>query len=548
MTSRGTSSSTGARLTPSTVVWLIPLAIAAAYLVVFVVQLPHTITALAWNPDYASGFTVPETLVKTGPGGNMVMGSAAEWVPLWFGLLTARLPLHRELWGIMPTLLFFAAALVVGWSVARVADRRAALLAVLIGLVVSPLALAFLMAPVAHNTVYLCTALLGAYLVWLARGQGRRRLTAFAVPPLMGIVVGTCLASDILIAASAVIPLALTAILAGLRRERRSRLVALSVLVTVAVAIPIAELTSSIMHSLGYLKVYTPAKAVPLSELPERAKLLFKGLEALFNGYLGSQRPGTLHTELGIASDVVMSVALLTLLVLGAGTAVRFLSSGLRKGNVRTSTELARSLHLVYWVSSAVAVCGAFWVAAETGGGTNLHESYYGTILFSVAAVIPVLLLTAPRARSLIAAGVSIIFLASLVGLTGNYVATPGWIARDAPIITKIAQATHVTAGYGGYAEASNLTWNTHGRVTVRPVMVCANPYGANICPFYLVAVPSWYVPHTRPTFLLVDSEETWLSSLPAGLGKPLTVYAIGALRMYIYPYDIASRLGPAPD
>lgn len=532
----------------ATAVWLIPLAIAAAYLVVFVVQLPHTITALAWNPDYASGFTVPETLVKTGPGGNMVMGSAAEWVPLWFGLLTARLPLHRELWGIMPTLLFLATALIVGWSVARVANRRAALLAVLIGLVVSPLALAFLMAPVAHNTVYPCTALLGVYLVWLARGQGRRRLTAFAVPPLMGIVVGACLASDVLLAASAVIPLGLIAIIAGLRRERRSRLVALSVLGTIAVAIPIAALTSSIMHSLGYRKVYTPAKAVPLSELPERAKLLFKGLEALFNGYLGPQRPGTLHTELGIASDVLMSIALLTLLVLGAGAAVKLLSSGLRKGNEKTSTELARSLHLVYWVSSAAAVCGAFWVAAETGGGTNLHESYYGTILFSVAAVIPVLLLMAPRARLPIAAGVSIFFAASLVGLAGNYVGEPGWIARDAPIITKIAKATHVTSGYGGYGEASNLTWNTNGRVSVRPVMVCANPYGANICPFYLVAVPSWYVPQKRRTFLLVDSEEPWLSSLPAGLGKPLTAYAIGALRMYIYPYDIASRLGPAPD
>jgi hypothetical protein len=529
--------------------WLIPLAIAVIYLVVFVVQFPHNIMDLAWSSDYASGFTVPETLVRTGPGGNMVMGAAAEWVPLWFGLLSARLPLHRDLWEIMPTLLLLTTALTVGWSVAQLANRRAAVLAVLLGLIASPLALELFMAPVAHNTVYPCTALLGAYLIWLTRGHGRRRLTAFALPPLLGLVIGVCLASDVLLAATAVVPLTVTAILAGVRRDRRSRLVALSSLSTVAVAVPTAELTSSIMHSLGYLKVITPANAVPLSELPERGKLLFKGLEALFNGYLGGTRgPGTLHAPLGIASDVVMSAALLTLVVLGLRTTFRLLASGLRKSHPQTPAQLARSLHIIYWVTSAATTCGAFWVAAETGGGTNLHESYYATVIFSVAAVIPLLLYTAASARWLILVGTSIFFGSSLVGLTSNYFNVSAWIVRDAPSITKIAQANGVTYGYGGYGDASNLTWNTHGRVTARPLMECSNPYGASICPFYLVAVPSWYVPRRRRTFLLVDREDPWLSTLPRGLGRPLAAYAIGAVQMYIYPYDIASRLGPAPD
>jgi len=532
-----------------TLAWLIPLLIAAAYLVVFVVQLPHDITALSWSSDYASGFTLPETLVKTGPGGNTVMGSAAEWVPLWFGLLTARLPLHRELWEIAPTLLFLTTALTVGWSVLRVADWRAAVLAVLIGLVASPLALMFLIAPVAHNTVYLCTALLGAYLIWLARGEGRSRLTAVAVPLILGVVVGACLASDVLLAATAVVPLGLTAVLAGVRRDRRSRIVSLSALATVAVAIPIAALTSSIMRSFGYIKVPTPAKAVLLSELPERAQLLFKGLKALFNGYLGGpQGPGTLQSVLGIACDVVMSAALVALLVLGCVATVKLISTGLRRHAAQSPIELSRSLHIVYWVTSACAACGAFWVAAETGGGTNLHESYYGTVIFSVAAVVPLLLSTASRARWLVPAGASIFFAASLVGLMGATFDITSWIARDASSIARIAQANHATYGYGGYGEGAPLTWNTHGRITVRPLMSCSNPAGADVCPFYLVAVPSWYVPQQRHTFLLVDSEEPWLSALPSGLGRPLQTYAIGALRMYIYPYDIASRLGPAPD
>jgi hypothetical protein len=530
--------------------WLIPLAIAAAYLLVFVVQLPRNITELTWDSDYASGFTLPETLVRTGTGGHVVLGAAAEWVPLWFGLLTARLPLHRELWEIMPTLLFLATALIVGWCVSKVADRRAAVVAVLIGLVASPLALVFLMAPVAHNTVYPCTALLGAYLIWLAYGEGRRRSVALAAPPILGVVIGACLSSDVLLAATAVIPLALTAILAGLRRDRRSRLVSLSALTTVAVAVPIAKLIPPIMHARGYLQVPSPTRIAPLAELPARAQTLFKGLQSLFNGYLGGPHgPGALHAPLGLASDVVMCAALLTLLVMGTRSTARFIASGLRRSDAtQAPVQLARSLHVIYWVGSAAVTCASFWIAAETAGGAVLHEAYYGSVIFSVAAVVPLLLSSASPARWLIPVGAAIFFAASLVGLTSSYMNISAWIARDAPSIVKTAEANHVTFGYGGYGEASSLTWNTHGRVTVRPLMECENPEGAGVCAFYLVAVPSWYVPERRRTFLLVDSEESWVSKLPSDLGRPLAMYTFGAMRMYIYPYDIASRVGPPPD
>jgi hypothetical protein len=550
MRSRGDDGSADANLALG---WLIPLALSAVYLIVFVVQLPRNITELAWDSDYASGFTLPETLVRTGPGGHTLLSSAGQWVSLWFGLLTARLPLHRELWGIAPTVLFIASALIVGWSVAQVANRRAAIVAVLIGVIASPLALAFFMAAVAHNTVYPCTAVLGAYLIWLTRGQRRQRLVAVTVPPILGVVIGACLASDLLLGATAVIPLTLTAILTGVRRERRSRLIALSALTTVAVSIPIALFTDSIMHSLGYLTIPSPEHLAPLSELPDRALQLFKGLKSLFNGYLGTERPGTLHAPLGFASDVVMCAALLALAVTGARAGVRFVASGLRTHGARaieaqTPAQLARSLHVIYWVTSAACACGVFWVAAETGGGTNVHESYYATVIFSVAAVIPLLLSTGPLARRLIAVGATVFFAASLAGLLSNYTNIAPRVAAGESNVVKIAQANHVTVGYGGYGEASSVTWNTDGRVTVRPLMECPNPQGANICPFYIMRVPSWYVARPRHTFLLIDREELWVSTLPNGLGKPLASYAFGPIRMYIYPYDIASRLGPAQD
>jgi hypothetical protein len=530
------------------VLWLIPLAIAAAYLIVFIVRLPHNITGVTWDSDYASEFTVAETIVRTGTDGNTVTASSGQWVGLWFGLLTAWLPLHRELWSIAPTLLFVATAFTVGWSVAQISVRRAAVLSVLIGLVASPQAVAFFIAAGAHNTVYPCTALLGAYLIYLTRGHGRRRLAALAVPPLAGILVGVCLASDLLLAATALIPLTLTAILAGLARDRRSRVLALSALVTVAVAIPIAKLTTAIMHSLGFLNLATPAKVVPFSELPERAQFLFKGLQTLFNGSPGLGVPDPLHATVGIASDIVMSAALLLLLLCGIYTVAKFAWSSIRKTSTQTPAQLARTLHIVYWVTSAATACGAFWLAAETGGGTDLHNSYYATVIFSVAAVIPLLLSTGALARWLIPIGAAIFFAASLVRLTEADLNLGAASASSAPAIVKAAAANHATFGYGGYGEASNLTWNTDGRVTARPLMECTNPAGVSICPFYMESIPSWYVPQRRRTFLLVNSQELWVSRLPSGLGRPLAAYTFGVVSMYVYPYDIASRLGPRQD
>jgi hypothetical protein len=526
-----------------TLTWLLPLGIAAAYLVVFVVQVPHNVASFGWESDYASNFVLPETIVKSGTGGYTALASAGQWVPLWIGLLTAQLPLRRELWEVAPTLMFVASALAVGWSVSRVADRRAGLLAVLVILVASPLALAFFMAT-AHNTVYPCTALVGAYLVWLASGRGRHRVVAFAVPPALGVFVGACLASDFLVAATAVIPLGLVAVLAGLRRERRSRLVALSALATVVVSVPIAKLTSSTMRSAGYLTLPSPRHVATLSELSGRAKLLFKGLKALFNGYLGVEKPGTLHTELGIASDVVMCAALLTLALVGVVTLVRFVASGVRARPADDPSRLARSLHILFWSASTATVCGAFWIDGE--GPTTTHESYYATAIFAVAAVVS-LLYTRRFARWAIPLGATIFFTASLVGLTSGYVVSGAStrLARYAPTITRLALADGARIGYSNYGDATALTWGTKERVIVRPLVECPNSAGANLCPGFQDYAPSWYVPHEQRSFLLFDAQERELTPVPEGLGKPVATYSLGGMLLYIYPYDIASRLGP---
>jgi hypothetical protein len=536
--------------------WLIPFGIALVYFVVFAAQLTHNLWVIEWSSDYASGFTLPTTLAQTGTGGHTVLGTSGAWMPLWFGLLTARLPLHRELWQLAPTGLFVLSALAVGWSVAQVENRRAAAFAVLLILVASPRALYIFMAPVAHNTVYPATALLGVYLIWLTRAGGRRRVVRWTVLLLAGVALGICIASDSLVIATGVVPFAMTAILVGLRRDRHSLLVAASALATTVIAVPIAELTSTIMGSLGYETLPPSTEIASLSTLPIHAELMWEGLSGLFNGYLIDTSPGIPSTVLGAACQIATAAALIALLVLGVRFTVKLVSSGVRRRRPTSPRELARTLHIVYWAGSAGATAVAWALSTRT---EYVHESYYATLIFSVAAVVALLTRSRSHARWLVSAGASIFFAASIVGLANHYMegyvlpiarsyTTRAYVpplASFASRITSFAQANHATVGYAGYGDAPNLTWNSHERILVRPVQLCRTSEGVGVCPFFLARVPSWYEPHQRRTFLLVDSTEMYLPALPRGLGEPIATATFGPVSMYVYPYDLAARMGP---
>jgi hypothetical protein len=532
--------------------WSIPCSIALVYLGVFLARFGHNIWLLGWMSDYAFAFVAPQSLASAGIVGHTNLGTYGSYVPLWFGLLTAWMPLHRELWQLAPTALYLAAAGAVGWSVAQIANRRAAALAMLLALVASPWAWGVFMAPDAHNVVYPCTALLGGYLVWLARGEERRRATAVAGPLAIGVVLGTCFASDDLLLTTGLLPLFLTAILAGARRERRSKVVALSALASVVVALPVAWLTSTIMAALGFETEAQSLGLTPLSLLREHTELLKEGLKILFNGYLGGATPvgtvadGFLHAQLGTACYVLMLVTLGALLLAGIRSGVNFMLPRKRRDGTPRSTDLARDLHVVYWVSSAAMACGAY---AFSNFLDAYHESFYATTILSVAAVVPLFAYAHSPLRWLVPVGASIFFLASAVGVTNYYVApiNTSLIKYDSQIL-RLARENHVNVGYTGWWGASSMTWSVGESVKIRPIHWCPGAEGVRLCRFPHGTVGSWYVPRPRHTFLVVEPNQfasTSITVLPRGLGRPLAAYAIGPVQMYVYPYDIASRVGP---
>ncbi|MGO9898391.1 MAG: hypothetical protein ACLP0J_01570 [Solirubrobacteraceae bacterium] len=526
-----------------TLLGLVTIVLAAVYGVFFIVRLHDSITSLLWYSDYASGFEVTQTVAQFGSGGHTVISTTGAWAPLWFGLLTASLPLHRQLWEISPTLLSIGTALFIAWWVARVSSRRAAACAVMIILVASPWTLAVLMAPVAHNTVYPTTALAAAYLPWLMRRRTRRRLAAAAIPIAGALVLGIAIASDGLVIVTGVAPLALVAVVALLQPSRDARVAGWFALGTVAGAVPIALATNAIMNAAGFVITAPPLGLAPLSVVPVHIRLLVKGLRDLSNGYLGAHWPGTLHAEVGTACTGIMILSLLTLLYVGLRSCWRLL-----RRQTHVDPELMRLLHVGYWFISAILVCGAFVFTTAPGNPPAVHESYYLTLIFSVAAIVPVAVRRHAVARWLVPVGLSIFAVGSIIGLKRDYLNTYRFpIASDATTIVRLAELDHAPTGYAGYWDASNLTWNLRNSIRVRPLIQCENPNGADICPFFLMRSPFWYVPKRRRTFLLVDPSESFVTTLPGGLGRPIASYEFASIRMYVYPYDIASRLGPAP-
>jgi hypothetical protein len=474
-----------------------------------------------------------------------IRSTTGQYISLWFGLLTASLPLHRALWEIAPFALSLVATSALGWSVLKLARWRAALLAVVLTIVVSPQATLIFTNAFSHNIAYLDTCLLGAYVVWLARTRPRGRVATLAAPLLAGVLLGVGLASDLLLLVCGIVPFVFTAVVGGIQRGRRAKSFAVSALVTVAVAIAVALITSHAMRSLGYVVPGALTSTSPLSALAQHSRYLFQGLKLLFGGYLASQpAPGPARAALGVACDVTMAVALIALLVAGAYTVARLIGSVGRRFEA-SDVELARRLHIVYWAGSAASTVVAFEFSVMA---FEAHPEYYATLIFSVAAVLPLLMRRSAVGRWLVPLGAAVFFAASLVGLTSADL-DPAPIAREEPAIAALADANGATIGYAGYWYASSLTWNSDERVRVRPVLLCTTLTGVGFCPFPLGRVPSWYVPSKRRSFLLVNPGEKFVPWIPVGLGKPLASYRVGdETHMLIYPYDIASRLAPASD
>jgi hypothetical protein len=221
--------------------------------------------------------------------------------------------------------------------------------------------------------------------------------------------------------------------------------------------------------------------------------------------------------------------------------------------------SLARVGLIVFWLTSMLLLLFSVLFTSEVvdiTGQRYLLTVTYGVVVLAVAA------LASQRSGRLIGAvGASVVVLSAALSiwqkdLQQELVSFPG--PSDAAQLEKWAKSKHLTYGFASYWDAYPLSWWSRSQPAVYPVTGCGTATAglpdSTLCA-YNQLLTSWYAPrpHTR-SFLAVDDSFLTYSpgsllgvvGAPSALGKPVRVAHVGRFTVYVYPYDVASRFGPA--
>ena len=140
----------------------------------------------------------------------------------------------------------------------------------------------------------------------------------------------------------------------------------------------------------------------------------------------------------------------------------------------------------------------------------------------------------------------------NLVALSGPALpdlATHGKLRSVADDVQSYLRETGVTRGYAGYWDAPVLRYHTG--LDVAAVVQCRSGTGHSLCPDRHSSRAGWYAPRSGPSFVVVDPTPKTthvVSVLPRveRYGRPITGAHFGKISIWIYPYDVATRLeGP---
>jgi hypothetical protein len=568
--------------------WL-PLPIGAAYLLVILVKFNQIIAATYLNADAASAPVIGELFGGSPAHRQVFLGQMGWFSTLIFELATRSLPLHRQLWEGAPYAMALASVFLIAWATWRVAGRWAAAIVGVLLLCAGPHTLGLLFSLNDHSTTWFSLALLAGLLVlFQAPPAWLRTWSAALIALLVGVVVGVNAASDLVLLVAGILPFLFAAGLTWLLRSGRASAMAMWwTLATFLVAAACDELTHAYMHKENVL---TPPQALhnafaSAEALSSNFKLWWQSLMVLGNGNFFGER-------LGFASALQLLCAVLALIALAL--VVRFawrelVASAPRMKRVG-ETDSLRIAWCAFWSSSAVLLSASFVFSSNP---IDINSSRYLVgVIYAVAALLPLLAVrggvpsqgdmasrggaasrggVAPRggvasrgdfasqggvpsqggfaswggvvSRVAVTAGATIFALSGLVSLLKNeelQSGNPSYTIYGQ--VAQVAAKEHLTVGYADYWDAAPIIWSTHFHLRAYPVQDCA----PNLCWSSLHMITSWYAPrpHQR-TFLLTNSAQPIPAAPMPNLGPASAVHQIGTITMYVYPYDIASRMMP---
>jgi hypothetical protein len=523
--------------------WWAPALFAGAYLVTLAVQFNELLASSYLNADAASAPVIGELFGGRGAHAQVLLGHLAWFSTLLFELWTRWMPLHRQIWEGAPYAMVLCSAGLIGWGAWRVAGRWAGMIVAVIIICAGPTALSLLFVLNDHAPTWFTLALLGAFVVLLEqRADTVRSLWLAALAVVVGVVLGANAASDVLVMISGGVPFVLAVGCAWvLHPDRRTARAGAFAAVSVVTGIVSGLVLHALMHDQNVIAATDPRANLLVSgeAAATNFKLWWQSIAVLGDGDFFGQTLG-FSSALSLLCAVMTIGAVLLVPRMARNELTRNLAA--RRRNSRELANNARLAWCVFWGSSLVLLSTAFILS---GIPEDLGASRYLVgLLFAAAALVPLLAERGPLMRAVVTAGVTLYAFTGWLALAQQRIGPPSSPSDQlAAAVQRIADEEHLSVGYGGYWDAAPITWATHLRVMVFPVDDCDG--NQHLCAYELHIITSWYTPRPNAkTFLLSDPTYSAVPSAPTpDLGKPIAVHQIGAVTMYVYPYDIGTHL-----
>jgi hypothetical protein len=529
--------------------WLVALAalVGAVNLLVLLAQAPALVHSLYLNADNATALVLP-ALARRAPAGSVVNLGDHPWYETWlFMRATAGLPGYRPLWELAPFLtglLGIAAVTACAWCAL---GRLAALLCGVALLAASEVLRALLYTPDAHGLIVLHLGLLCGALLIVQRRALRGALTPGALLALgvpLVLVTGAGF-TDQLVLAGGLGPFVLAPLVCWVRQGSRVwRAVSAFALATGVLSALLALLLAHVMQEQNVVHAPFPVDFVG-------SEAILVGLQNLIAAFATLGGGAFFGAAVSGVNLLTFLAAALALLALGATLRAlwrwRGLPASIAQPPSRETGPASRELFVAFWGLVLVFVLAAFALTALSASSGN--NRYLLGAWVAVAALLGILA-TDPAGRTALVLGVALFGVlnirAELAADVPPFGSAPN--LRLAGEIERFAAAHGARIGYGGYWDASSVTWETHLGVELFPIQACGFPSGW--CQFYNANISSWYIPraHTR-TFLLTDTRPgipLEVTAPPANFGHPIAGESLGeGVTVYVYDSDLAAHLSP---
>lgn len=487
------------------------------------------------NSDIGSAPVLAQLLPDKGSG-HVVLGYY-PWLESLFALdLTRWVPSHIAFWKAAPFFVYGAIVVVVGWTVWRTVSLRTGFLVSLAMAAPAPLVIYLLGASNQRLPTLAHAVLLAAFLITtpsLERWRWHARVIWAAG---LAVTLAPGVASDLLIVLGAALPF-LAAVVLGWRLGLLSR----DITALAGSACLVGALGGWGLERLAehFEIVYAPPgwDVASPSTAASNGWLLLKELALFAHGRFDTG-PGTADAldVAWIAAAVAAIGATLLLAVLITRAARRFLTDAGRPASVR--------LLAIYWAVSLLLVSGPFvFTTVPVGINSVRYVFTLWPALLTLAAVV-----YGRRVHVWFAALAGVAAVIGCVELNRNWYTPPELVyatPAEAETLERVAAAHHLDHGYASYWDAMPITLLSDFKVRAYPIEPCGR---VAYCPFHLHVIESWYTPKPGARSFYIVGDQTLQPPLgppPASWGPPAKTIRVGHLTVYVFDYDIATRLLP---